>query len=136
MRKLLVGDPPGIRITDHDLERLDALLSSFRNRPASPVIEFLQQEVDRAGSAEGQPPDQPFVKLGSQVEFRDEDTGRVLTATLCFPGQGEGIADAVSLLTPVGSALLGLSPGQSIAYDTPDGRTKTITIQRVTDPAV
>jgi regulator of nucleoside diphosphate kinase len=37
----------------------------------------------------------------------------------------------ISILTPVGSALFGLSEGQSIAYETPDGRIKTLTALRI-----
>ncbi len=132
-RKSLLGDPPPIRITLQDLGRLDTLLASL-SRP-TPVIEFLQREVDRAAvadtiadKADGQ--DAPFVRLGSRVTFSD-DQGARHTATLITPEEAVRRQDGISILTPVGAALLGLSQGQTISYQTLDGRTKSVHIVEI-----
>ncbi|WP_188261341.1 GreA/GreB family elongation factor [Azospirillum tabaci] len=133
-RKSMLGDPPPIRITPHDLGRLDVLLAHL-SQPAG-VIDFLQREVDRADVAD--PPDDggtPFVRLGSRVTFAD-DRGTRHTATLITPDEAARRQDGISILTPVGAALLGLSEGQSIAYGTLDGRTKSVQVLRIEPPAV
>ncbi|KAA0682622.1 GreA/GreB family elongation factor [Azospirillum brasilense] len=134
-RKSMLGDPPPIRITPQDLGRLDVLLAHL-SRPAG-VIDFLQREVDRADVAD--PPDggdggTPFVRLGSRVTFAD-DRGTRHTATLITPDEAARRQDGISILTPVGAALLGLSEGQSIAYGTLDGRTKSVQVLRIEPPA-
>lgn len=127
-RKIQIGDPP-IRILRDDLQKLETLLDSM-HRSYARISMFLQQEVLRADIVD-HPTSQPFVRLGSQVEFAD-DSGAVHSGTLHMPEEGCATpADAISILTPVGCALLGLSPGQSITYQTVDRRDKRITVQKV-----
>ncbi len=140
-RKALLGDPPPIRITPRDLGLLDALLAHL-SQPAA-VIEYLQREVNRAAvtdSAGNGPADaqfaaqSTFVRLGTRVTFAD-DQGTRHTATLVPPNEASRRPDGISILTPVGAALLGLSEGQSITYGTLDGRTKTVRIEAIHDTA-
>ena len=130
-RKALLGDPPPIRITPRDLGLLDSLLSHL-SQPAA-VIDYLQREVNRAAvtdAAEDVPA--AFVRLGTTLTFAD-DQGNRHTATLVPPDEAGRRPGAISILTPVGAALLGLSEGQSITYGTLDGRTKTVRIVAIHD---
>lgn len=125
-RKALLGDPPPIRITPQDLGRLDTLLAHL-SRPSA-VIEFLQREVDRAAVTDSAEDAQaPFVRLGTRVTFAD-DQGTRHTATLVTPEEAASRPGGISILTPVGAALLGLSEGQAITYRTLDGRAKSVRI--------
>jgi regulator of nucleoside diphosphate kinase len=126
-RRTMLGDPPAIHLTREDLGRLDALLAGLTN--SSPSVEFLRREVDRATVVD-EADAAPFVKLGSHVSFEDE-TGKLYTGTIGFPNDIAGQPNPISILTPVGAALLGLGEGQSIAYETLDGRTKTLTVVRL-----
>jgi regulator of nucleoside diphosphate kinase len=126
-RKTILGDPPAIHLTQDDLGRLDALLAGLSN--ASPSLEFLRREVDRA-TVVAEAEAARFVKLGSRVSFEDE-TGKRYTGTVGFPREVAGEPQPISILTPVGAALLGLAEGQSISYETLDGRTKTLTVVRL-----
>jgi len=126
-RKMMLGDPPEIHLTQNDLGRLDSLLAAFPN--TSRVLEFLRREIDRASILADDNP-LPFVKLGSRVAFEDE-TGKLYTGTVAFPSELAHHADSISVLTPVGAALIGLAEGQSISYETLDGRTKTLTVLRI-----
>ena len=137
-RKTLLGDPPPITMTGHDFGRLSALIANFGARREIPfnksyarVLEFLSAEVDRARIVH-EPADEapPFVKMGSRVTFRDE-TGRIHHGVLVFPSQESPNLAGISILTPAGAALLGLSEGQAISYETPDARIKTITLLTV-----
>ena len=128
-RKMILGDPPAIRLTDNDLGRLDALLSGSSSKPR---LEFLRREVDRAvvvAEAEAA----SFVKLGSLMSFEDE-AGRLYTGTIGFPRDVAGHLNPISILTPVGVALLGLAEGESISYETLDARIKTLTVIRLLPP--
>jgi regulator of nucleoside diphosphate kinase len=126
-RKTMLGDPPAIHLTNNDLGRLDALLAGLSNTPS--YLEFLRHEVDRA-TVVAEVEAAPFVKLGSRVSFEDE-TGKLYAGTVGFPSDIAGHPDPISILTPVGAALLGLAEGQSISYETLDGRTKTLTVLRL-----
>jgi regulator of nucleoside diphosphate kinase len=124
-RKVQIGDPP-IRILRNDLEKLENLLDHL-HRAYARVSLFLQNEVMRADVVERQTR-QPFVQLGSWVAFCDEE-GAHHAGTLHLPEERqEAPADGISILTPVGAALLGLSRGQTITYETIDRRSKQLTV--------
>lgn len=126
-RRMLLGDPPPIHITGQDLGRLDSLLAGLAGRIPSPILEFLRAELDRARVVDDGHRDTRFVRIGSTIRFSDEQ-GKVYRLTLTLPGAKPGDTEAISIMTPVGAALLGLSEGQSISYETPDNRIKTITV--------
>lgn len=109
-------EKPGIILSRDDYERLDRLISGL---PAARQEELsgLQDELDRAELVEGNalPPD--VVRLGSEVRFRNEATGEELQRRLGFPADvGQPGPETISILSPAGSALLGLSVGQTIDW--------------------
>lgn len=118
-----------IVVTQGDYDRLQGLASAARTRQPE-IAEELAGELDRAGVvADGEiAPD--VVRMNSIVEYRTEvDATR--TVTLVFPGEADIAEGKVSILTPIGTALLGLSPGQSIDWLARDGRTHRLTILSV-----
>lgn len=84
-----------------------------------------QAELDRAEVREPTeiPPD--VVTMNSQVTVGDETTGERLAPTLVYP-DGAGEAGRVSILVPVGSALLGLAKEQHLGWPMPDGRERLL----------
>jgi regulator of nucleoside diphosphate kinase len=128
-RKSVLGDPPQIYITGQDLSRLDGLLAAMGSKNLR-SLKFLREELDRAHLVDDMQAAKPFVHIGSRVLFRDEQ-GNTYRLTLSLPGRTSRNAGKISVLTPVGAALLGLSEGQSISYETPDHRVKTITVMHV-----
>lgn len=128
-RKTILRDPPPIYITGQDLGRLDVLLAGMSSK-STRSVEFLRDELDRAQLVDDERAVKPFVRIGSRVRFRDE-RGKTYRRRLVFPARTPSGAGDISILTPVGAALLGLSEGQSISYETPDDRVKTITVLRV-----
>jgi regulator of nucleoside diphosphate kinase len=70
------------------------------------------------------------VQMGSTVEFATEE-GVTRRITLVFPGQADITAARISVVTPIGAALIGLSEGQSIAWSTRDGRERRLTVLAV-----
>lgn len=131
-RKIQIGDPP-IRIARQDLEKLETILDSL-HRSYARISLFLQNEVLRAQVVDVAS-DRPFVRLGSRVRFTDEQEVE-REGTLFAPEEGRANPpDGISVLTPAGCALLGLSVGQSIRYETIDRRIKHIRVTGVEEPA-
>lgn len=120
-----------ISVTRHDFKCLERLLESDRVK-ALPGARALRDELDRANevAAEDIAPD--VVTMNSTVHFVDEKSDVEHELTLVYPHQA-GKAGTVSIFAPVGSALLGLSVGQSIEWQVPDGRNLTLRVVGVTN---
>ena len=121
---------PPITLTPEDCGRLSQLaddgLASFPQ-----AAEFLAREVDRAHLAPLSHPLLGLVRMGSRVEFRDDVTGQVRIMTLVYPEDADISAGRISVLTPIGAALIGLSIGQSIEWRTPGGGVRSLTVLSV-----
>ena len=121
---------PPLVLSSRDVKRLERLLDSdaYRNLPG---IDALQNEIDRASVVA--PADVPagVVTMNSTVRFCDDSTDANYELTLVYPDAVRS-PDTVSVLAPVGSALLGLSVGQSIAWQVPGSRTLSLRILAVT----
>jgi regulator of nucleoside diphosphate kinase len=117
---------PPIVISRLDLERIEALLE--RMPPAQATqYEALRAELDRAEVVEPAAVPANLVTMNSVVTFKDEGTSDELTVSLVYPS-GAGAPGTVSILAPVGSALLGLTVGQQIDWPTPDGRQRHLRV--------
>ena len=75
------------------------------------------------------------VHMGSEVEFRDDTAGRVQVVTLCFPDTADIDQGKISVLTPIGTALIGLPVGKSITWKTRNGDERRLTVLSVLEPA-
>lgn len=122
---------PDLIISRQDLGRLDVLLGDIASGELDKVRVFLLDELARASVVDRADLPPTVVAMHSTVEFRDNDSECHLVLKLVYPHETRNIGQAVSVLTPVGAALIGLSAGQSIGYETPDGRLKTLTVVRV-----
>lgn len=109
---------PAIVVSRLDLDRIEALLE----RETQPGTERLRAELDRAEVRE--PNDMPgdVITMNSTARFVDEAGGDEHEMTLVYP-RDAGAPGTVSILAPVGSALLGLRVGQQIDWAGPGGRT-------------
>ncbi|MFO7641836.1 MAG: nucleoside diphosphate kinase regulator [Candidatus Competibacteraceae bacterium] len=116
-----MSELPKITVSSLDLQRLEALLETVPSS-SNPEIEGLKSELLRANIVE--PPEMPptVVTMNSKVRFVVEDTGREFELTLCYPHDLDGQPDKISILAPIGSALLGLAVGQSIEWPLPGGK--------------
>ncbi|MCC7049880.1 MAG: GreA/GreB family elongation factor [Alphaproteobacteria bacterium] len=122
---------PDIKITKRDIARLERLLQEHSPIRSWKAVAFLTGEMDRATIIADEEADPTLVTIGARAAFRDDDRNETNVATLTLPGTRALYADAISILTPVGAALIGLSVGQSMTYAAPDGRVKTITVTSV-----
>jgi regulator of nucleoside diphosphate kinase len=121
---------PPIAVDANHVARLSAL-SSLTNGPMMEVCEYLREELDRAHILPPEKLRPDIVNLGSQVEFRDEQTGKVQHIILVYPPDADIARRRVSVLTPVGAALLGLSVNQTISFHTRTGERRELTVLKV-----
>lgn len=111
---------PTIIINELDAERIDRLLE----QPAFaslPVAAALNDELDRAQMCAPQDMPADVVTMNSQVKFRDLATGEVRTRTLVYPVNMTDSSTQLSVLAPVGAALIGLRIGDTIHWELPGG---------------
>jgi len=118
---------PSITVSTDDLDRLEGLLGEMRGG-APEIADGLRSELDRARIVEPSEIPRDVVTMNSTVRFTDEESGKEFERTLCYPEEATGGVDKVSILAPLGSALLGLSVGQRIDWPVPGGRTARIRI--------
>ena len=111
---------PAIIINEFDAERIDRLLEqpAYAN---SPVANALNDELDRAQMCAPEDMPHDVVSMNSQVRFRDLTTGEERVRTLVFPAQMTDSSMQLSVLAPVGAALLGLRTGDTIHWELPGG---------------
>lgn len=120
---------PNIIVSSADYDRLtDLATASLERLPA--VAEELLAEMDRAKVVEEKSVPADVVRMGSTVTFRADD-GRELTETLVYPVDEDSDAHKISVMTPVGAALIGLAVGQSISWTARDGRKHELTVVEV-----
>lgn len=119
---------PTITITRLDLQRLERLLDSLEE--FGPGAEALQAELARAEVVGHDEVPAGVVTMNSRVHCREESNGKDYHLTLVYP-QDAGGEGTVSILAPVGSALLGLTVGQHIDWPAPGGKQLKLTLLAV-----
>ncbi len=121
---------PPITLSSQDLDRIEALLAALPSSALAGKAE-LQAELDRA---EVLPPEEmpsTVVTMNSTVKFTIKETGKEFCLTLVYPRDMDGSADLISIFAPVGSALLGLSVGDELAWPGPGGKPMTVRVTEV-----
>lgn len=120
-----------IIVTQQDLARLHALIEGVSTERNVEAAEALEAELGRAQVVEPAdvPPD--VVTMNSRVRFVDETTGAEREATLVYPKDAAAAEGRISILAPVGAALIGLRAGDSIDWPMPNGRNKRLRIVEV-----
>jgi regulator of nucleoside diphosphate kinase len=91
----------------------------------------LRDELDRAEIVEPEQIPPSVVTMNSTVRFRIESSGEDYCLTLVYPKDVDASGDKISILAPVGSALLGLSTGDEIEWPRPGGGTIKLRIVKV-----
>ena len=121
---------PQMILSSLDVDRIEALLAVI---PASvfPGKAELQAELDRADVVDPQDIPPQVVTMNSTVRFAMVETGKEFCLTLVYPRDMDGSADKLSIFAPVGSALLGLSVGDELAWPGPGGKSMTVQVKDI-----
>lgn len=121
---------PKIIVSSLDVQRLEKLLEAMP-RSAFPGKADLENELLRAEVVQPELLPAGVVSMNSVVQFKVESTGESFTMALVYPKDVDGSTDKLSILAPVGSALLGLSEGDTIVWPRPGGGSLTVRIEKV-----
>ncbi|MUI16059.1 nucleoside diphosphate kinase regulator [Massilia dura] len=121
---------PKIVVSSLDMDRLEALLDALPAAQAQ-AQQALFEELSRAEVVEPEdmPPD--IVTMNSRVRFVIDNAAEEFDLSLAYPKDMDGSADKLSIMTPVGNALLGLKVGDSIEWHRPDGATFEVAVRAI-----
>ncbi|MCW3478757.1 nucleoside diphosphate kinase regulator [Neisseriaceae bacterium JH1-16] len=118
---------PPITVSSLDYDRLTDLIESVSAREVPGVL-ALERELERAEVVEPSAMPADVVSMNSRVLVRDTVSGEERELTLVYPRDADFDRGCLSVLAPVGSALLGLAIGQSIVWPLPDGKETRLTV--------
>ena len=112
-----------IYITEYDLKRLKELVQvgiSFAERDRE-SLEKLQGELDRAHIVDPTAVPGDVVTMNSRVRFKDLDTNQDKVYMLVFPSEAKLEQQKISVLAPIGTAILGCGVGDTVEWRVPSG---------------
>ncbi|MFO7602982.1 MAG: nucleoside diphosphate kinase regulator [Gammaproteobacteria bacterium] len=122
---------PKVIISSVDIERLEKLLESLP-RKSFPGRDDLETELARAEIVDPKDVPPTLVTMNSTVRFEVESSLEEFCLTLVYPKDADDSGEKISILAPVGSALLGLSQGDEIEWPKPGGGVLRVHIKEVT----
>ena len=125
-----------IFITEHDIGRLN---ESFQVTPAlvgrnRQHYENLQEKLDRAEIVEPKNIPEDVITMNSQIRLKNLDTGEEVTYWLVFPDKTNVSPNALSILAPIGTALLGYKEGDIIEWEVPSGIKRLLVLEVIYQP--
>lgn len=121
---------PPVVLTDRDHEKLSSLVGAMPG-PDHAIARYLSDELERASIVHTSDIAANVVAMYSDVEFRDETNARTMRVRLVYPRDADISARKLSVLTPVGAALIGLAEGSSIEWEDRNGNWRTLTVLKV-----
>jgi regulator of nucleoside diphosphate kinase len=112
-----------IEITHPDKEKLQRLIEGRINASTRDQehLEMLAKELERAEVVQSAEISPDTVTMGSRVLVQDLDTQAEVAYTLVFPADANIAQGKISILAPIGTALLGYREGDEIEWPTPGG---------------
>lgn len=112
-----------IYITESDSTKLTNLMDGMTpaRRQARKWLHLLQQELDRAHVVDSHEIPRDVITLHSKVCLRDLDSGRRVVYELMLPSEAQGAENQLSILAPIGIAILGYREGDAFTCETPGG---------------
>jgi len=116
-----VPDNPSIVIARSDF----ALLRRLAGHPR------LAAELKRAVVVDSRCVAANIVRMNSRIRFEDQNTGERREVTIVFPHEANASTGSISVLTPVGTALLGLTVGQPVEWPFPDGTRHRLRVLKI-----
>ena len=111
-----------IYITDYDMLRLKDLLTRAKDgNPLRADLNDLEAELVRAKQLTPKAVPADVITMNSTARLIDRDTGEELTYTLVFPADSDSRNGKISILAPIGTAMLGHRVGDTFLWQVPDG---------------
>ena len=115
-----------ITVSRSDLIRLQALVNSARQDSRVPLqlLDALEGELARAHVVNDWDLPADVVAMNSTIWFHDEDTGEEERYTLVYPAQADVSQNRISVMAPIGTALIGYRIGDVIEWPVPAGTSR------------
>jgi regulator of nucleoside diphosphate kinase len=112
-----------IYVTEFDLRQLSELFAGIRlwNKKDREYLINLEEELERANVVSSRDIPADVVTMNSQVRIRGLDAGKETVVTLVFPANADYEQGKLSILAPMGTALLGYRAGDTIEWQAPAG---------------
>lgn len=121
---------PSIVVTSQDFDRVQEAMNSA----VGSSVDHLDTELARAQIIEPQEAPRTLVTMNSRVTYENFKSGKRRTVRLVYPRDADVAANRISVLAPLGSALLGLSEGQEIEWTMQGGTRKIKVLEVVYQP--
>lgn len=122
---------PNILITEADLNQLRRLLDRFDPSPSDRMqLQTLEEEIERAQVIAADKIPSNVVTMHSRVRIVDLRTGEQLVYQIVYPHEANYSEGKISVLAPIGTALLGYAAGTEIDWKVPSG-TRRLRIEAV-----
>jgi regulator of nucleoside diphosphate kinase len=122
-----------IYITRDDNTKLRLLLATSLYSNANTALRKLRDELDRAAIIDPSALPTEVVTMDSTVQFEDLETSEIDEYTITFPDRADVERKRVSILAPIGTALIGCRVGDVVKWSTPGG-IRQLKVRRVTAP--
>lgn len=122
-----------IWLTEQDYNRLKRLFADLvrQSRGVQAGVDTLEEILDLARVVSSEQVSQDVVTMNSKVQFEDTRTGEAGIVTVVYPDDMDAASGRISVLSPVGAALIGLAEGEETELPLPHGRTRRIRIASV-----
>jgi len=124
---------PRIVISVDDFAHIEALAEAAMQRNPA-LAERLLDELSRACIVTAEEMPKTVVGIGSSVTYKDEASGQERRVTLVYPDEADIARQRISVMTPIGVALLGLSEGAAFYWDTRNDQRLMLTVTQVEQP--
>ena len=125
-----MAHPSAIKLTEQDYRRLRELLPAT-GRDIPPALEVLEDLLDSAEVIEPERVPRDVATMNSTVRYRDVRTGEEGEFTIVYPEDADPARGRISVLSPVGAALIGHAEGDEAELPLPHGRTRGIRILQI-----
>lgn len=122
---------PRIVVTEEDFQRLYGLVERYSEGRHAEAVELLDAELARAKVVSQKKVASDVVTMRSRVVVEDTASGRVHDVTLAYPEEVAAGESRLSVLAPVGIAVLGLKAGDEISWRMPGGTTTVLRVLSV-----
>lgn len=113
-----------IYVTEFDLKRLNQLVQMLEDEPEARdarYLEELDEELHRARVVAPASIPRDVITMNSRVRMRDLDSGAEMITQLVFPGDADLKQNKISVLAPIGTALIGYRVGDTVEWQAPAG---------------
>ncbi len=124
---------PAIILIDTEADALFDLASQAQGKSVLSAG-LLLEELDRADTVDRSAIPDDIVTMHSRVEFVDERSGEKHEVELVYPGEADSGQSRISVMTPIGAALIGLRTGATIEWPDRAGTVRRLRVDNVTQP--